>query len=619
MKKVYLSLLLATCVAGAASAQQSAGGFPLSSEIVKVQDQKVAQIAFAKPDYASVMKQNEINETNGTPGPYMIATAVAADVSLSNSGTWTYLDDGSKIWRLSVTIPDAKAVGILYDQFKLPKGVKLFISNENGRQILGAYTADNNDLEYGKFINEPVQGVTANIEMDIPAGVNIAGINFHIDRFNAYYRGVDDLTHAYAIEKNPTPAKPTGIGEGESASCNVDANCPLPPMVEGDYTVAKKSSVQITIPVNGGIGACSGTLINNAANAQNGTCIPYILTASHCDKSNSFSSTTFSQWLFRFKYRYDSCGGNVLPDPSGIHSTMVGADFKARSYLPSLPSPPGSETLKLVGDFLLLQLKSTPPASYDTYLAGWNRNTGISLDPDFDFFIGFHYPHGDVEKLSYSTSIEPNGNFNQNQVPATHWHTVFSVGGTQPGSSGSGLFDVNNRIIGDLSGGVNSGCGSDPEQADFGKDAEYSKISYTWENDFDQSNHPRPAGQESQSRLKDWLDPAGTGAMQINALQPDCTPLTGIFHLNNELGNNIQVYPSPSVDGLIHARLKFDEPMSFQVNVYNAVGRLVKTFSLNSVVNGIYTFNCADLANGMYIMKFAGAKGIAAKKILIAR
>ncbi|HET8573097.1 MAG TPA: T9SS type A sorting domain-containing protein [Edaphocola sp.] len=618
MKKVYLSLFLATCMAGAASAQQSTGGFPMSSEIVKVQDQKVAHIELSRPDYASIMRQNLANETKGIPGPYMVAAMVNADVSLSNSGTWTYLEDGSKIWRLSVMIPDAKAVGILYDQFKLPKGVKLFISNENGRQILGAYTAENNDLEYGKFANEPVQGTTANIEMDIPSGVNAGDIVFHIDRFSAYYRGVDELTRAFAAQKDPTPAKPTGTGLGSSAPCNIDANCPLPAIIEGDYTIPKKASVQIIIQGNGSAGFCSGTLINNTGNVQNGTCIPYVLTASHCDESNSYSSADFSQWLFRFKYRYDSCGGHTLPDAGGTHTTMVGADFKARSFFPSIGTFTPGQALHLVGDFLLLQLKSTPPSSYDTYLAGWNRSNNVLTDPNtYNFFIGFHYPHGDVEKLSYSTSIQGNGNFNQNQVPATHWHTVFAVGGTQPGSSGSGLFDVNGRVIGDLSGGVNSGCGNDTDQADFGTDAEYSKISHNWENDFDQTNHASHAG--SQSRLKDWLDPTGSGAMQVNALRPDCTPLTGILHVNNDLENNIQVYPTPSADGIVHARIKLDAPMNFQVNVYNTVGRLVKTFTVDGAYHGVYTFDCANLANGMYIMKFAGAKGIAAKKIIIAR
>jgi len=615
MKKVYLSLLLATCVAAAASAQQSAGGFPLSSEIVKVQDQKVAQIAMARPDYEAIMKQNAADEQQGVAKPYMVATLLSSDISLANSGTWTYLDDGRKIWRLTVSVPDAKGVGLYYDQFALPKGVQLFISNENGTQTLGAYTAANNDERFGTFANVPVAGSVANLEMDVPADVAIDNIVFHLNQVAAYYRGVDnDLATAH-----PTPAKPTGFVADPSAPCHIDANCPL--SGADDYDMQKNASVKITIRSESGntLGFCSGTLINNTGNSAGGACTPLVLTASHCDGDNSFDDAHFSQWIFWFNYRYDSCGGNNVADASGLHTTMIGADFKARSYLPSMPSPAGSTTLRLVGDFLLLQLQSQPPASLGTYLLGWNRNMDLALNTDYyNFFIGYHYPRGAPEKRSIGYTIQSNGTFNQNQVSATHWYIPFTDGGTQEGSSGSGLFDVDGRIIGDLSGGSSSGCNGDSEYYDFGKEGLYSKISYNWENDFDQANHPRPAGQESQSRLKDWLDPNNTGAYTLDAVKPDCTP-TSIHDMSQEMGNNINIYPSPSSTGIIHARTKFAKPTNLEVVVYNAVGQLVKRFSVSGAYDGDYSFDCSELANGMYVMKFVGNDGMTAKKVLIAR
>lgn len=617
MKKVYLLACLALTAVGGVYAQQSAGGFPLSSKIVKVQDQKVAQLALPAPDYASIIKQNDEQAAKGIPGPYKIAQLVNSDISLSNSGTWSYLDDGSKIWRLSVSVSGAKAIGFYYDHFNLPKGVKLFISNENGRQILGAYTSENNDAEFNNFANEPVQGSVANIEMNIPAGVTVENIVFHINDVAAYFRGVAPLNQIYSGSSTSTPARPTA---GNSAPCNVDANCPLPPFAPSDFHVAKNASVQITIRTSSGtaLGDCSGTLINNTGNVANGTCTPYVLTASHCDDENSFDDVNFSQWLFRFNYRYDSCGGNTIADPSGIHSTMVGATFKARSYYPSIPTPAGNPP-RLVGDFLLLQLKQQPDSGLGTFLNGWNRNTDIASDPNYDFYIGFHYPVGDVEKMSIGYSVQANGTFNQNQVHATHWYIPFAIGGTQPGSSGSGLFDIEGRLVGDLSGGTPSGCNNDPAFANFGKEGLYSKISYNWDNAYDQANHPRPAGQEKQSRLKDWLDPSNTGMMKLNSLHPDCAPLTGIHQMSEELGNNIEIFPTPSTNGILYAKTKFSKPTNLKVEIYNAIGRIVKTFSLNGAYNGNYSFDCSGLANGMYIVKFVGDHAITAKKVLIAR
>src|SRR5690606_7471148 len=100
MKKIYLSALLALGIVGGAFAQESAGGFPMSSKMVKVQNQEVAHIDLPRPDYEAIMKDNNEKESKGVARPYMVATLVTSDISLSNSGSWSYLDDGSKIWRL---------------------------------------------------------------------------------------------------------------------------------------------------------------------------------------------------------------------------------------------------------------------------------------------------------------------------------------------------------------------------------------------------------------------------------------------------------------------------------------------------------------------------------------
>lgn len=598
---------------GATFAQQSLGGFPLSSVLPEVQNEPLTQVALAKPDYDGIMKANLARESAGISGSYRVATMISTDINLANSGTWSYLQDGSKIWRLTVSVPDAKGLGFLYDHFKLPQGVKLYISNENGRQTLGAYSSENNDPESGHFVNEPVQGATANLEMDIPADIQTTDVVFHISSAVVYYRGVDELK-AYAGNPQTTPAKPTGTGEGSSASCNKNANCDLPTYVTGDYTIPKRSSVKVIIytvtPNDTFAGFCSGTLINNTGNSQNGECKSYVLTASHCDETNSFDNAAFNYWQFRFNFRYTDCNGTTLEG----YSTRNGADFKARSNFPSMGTS-SNHSLQLVGDFLLLQLKENPPASYNTYLAGWDRGTDFLNDPDA-FYIGFHYPHGDVEKLSYSFYVYPDGTFNQNTIQGTHWRINFAVGGTQPGSSGSGLFEKNGLLIGDLSGGDNQGCNNDPQQADFGQNGLYSKIRKDWENEYDQTHFPAHAG--AQSRLKDWLDPTNSGAMSVQPMRPDCTPLS-VSGIDPRMKNDIRVYPVPSVSGMIHAQTNFSIPTNLQVKVYNPLGRLVKTFNVKGVFKGEYSFDCSDLSDGVYIMKFVSEKSTTAKKIMIAK
>jgi len=615
MKKIYLGVWLLCAGAGAVHAQLSEGGIPLSMNVIKAQDQQVAQQQYPAPDYNAIIKQNELDQANGVLKPYAVATIVSADISLDNAGTWTYLEDGSKIWRLSVSIPGAKAIDFFYDHFQLPEGVRLFLSNARGNQTLGAYTAHNN-TDLGLFTNEPVQGDVVNIEMDIDPNVPQSSIQFHIDKMGAYYRGVSYLNKYIAMDDHATPARPT---IDESATCHINAECPIAD-APSDFTVPKDATVRVFIYDAAGnqIGFCSGTLINNTGNTADGVCKALLLTASHCDEENNRDDASFAQWKFQFNYQYDSCDGTHL---HGTNPFLTGATFKARSNLPSFAaSSPQDHALHLVGDFLLLQLTSSIPESYGAYLAGWNRDPFIALNPPLDaFYIGFHHPRGDVKKKSWGDYIQADGTFNQNQVASTHWYIPFDFGGTQEGSSGSGLFDKNGYLLGDLSGGTSTGCNNNPAYSDFGKEGLYSKISYDWDNNFDQTAFPAHAG--AQSRLKDWLDPINSGVESLGPTKADCSdmPNIGINELKEMLGKSIKIYPNPSNTGVIHARVNFTNATDLKVSVYNALGVLQKEFTVSKAYSGDYSFDCNSLANGIYMMQFSTGNASVGKKVILAR
>lgn len=607
MKKIYLLGLFAYCSMGIANAQLSEGGIPWS-----IQNQKtdiVNRIEYPAPDFKTIIEKEHADEMNGVSKPYMVSTFVPTDISLQNSGTWTFLGDGSKIWRLQVYIPDAKAIDFMYDQFNLPEGVRLYLSNLNGQQLIGAYTDQNNDPS-GLFTNQAVQGDLVNLEMNIPATVEVSHIKFHINKAGAYYRGVNELTQYFGKSNSATPAKPT---IDESSPCHINATCPVAGEPQ-DYLIPRNATVKITIVSPQGDGFCSGTLINNTDNSENGTCRNLLLTASHCDQGNNRDDASFAQWKFSFNYQYDSCSFALHTTPGT--QTLTGAKFRSRSNLPSFPpNNPQDHSLHLVADFLLLELNSTIPQSYGAYLAGWNRGVGVIEDPaHYNFFIGFHHPMGDIKKKSTGVTVQGNGTFNQNTVPGTHFYIPFQNGGSEPGSSGSGLFDVDGRIIGDLSGGtsISSTCG-----AEYGTAGLYSKISYGWENDFDQTEFPTYAG--AQSRLKDWLDPAGIGIEILDpATATDCTPL-GIKEVKEELGQSINVYPNPSSTGKVYAKVNFKAPVDLKITVLNALGAVQKEFYISKAQTGEYQFDCSSLANGIYFISFDANGTTAGKKIIINR
>ena len=597
MKRVYLAALLAGLTGGMANAQKSEGGFPRSMglENSSVSTQQIAKALFQEPDYAQLLKDDEADAKAGIAKPYRVAATVAADLGINNSGTWAYLEDGSKIWRLKVQVPGAKALSLYYDQFHFPEGVKLYVSNANGRNILGAYTSNNNSA-YNIFSSHEVQGEVSTLEINVPKEVSAKDIIFHISKVYAYYRGVDEVN--YYADDRVDQAKPT---IDESSSCHVNANCP-----QGmDAAFLKSKAATVRMFDNGGL--CSGTLINNTGNASGGTCIPYILTASHCDQANSRDNAHFAGMEFRFNYSYADCAAGAQQS----FQSRVGADFVARSNMPSIPNAGNA----YVADFMLLKMREAPPANSNAYLAGWNRSISIWSNEDYDKYIGFHHPAGDLKKLSFGSSIFATGTFNQSAVANTHWDITFNTGGTSPGSSGSGLFEKDGLLIGDLSGGPGGTCAG----KEFGTSALYSKISYAWENQFDQTAFPQYAG--AQSRLKDWLDPNNTGQLSLQATKSDCSDMpVGINELEAELSNAVMVYPNPALTGKVWIKVNLADMKDVNVTVLDIKGAQVGSYTLGKVMSGTYSLDLSGLTNGVYLLKFTSNDNVSvSKKILLSK
>jgi len=603
MKKIYLAVFLACSMGGAVHAQISEGGLPWSitsknGALVN----EVAKINLPTPNYEAYKAQDLQDALSGAAKPYRVSALVKTDISL-NSGTWSYLDGGRKVWRAVVHVDNALGLDFYYDKFNLPEGVRLYLTNENRKQILGAYTSKNNN-GYNNFTNEPVQGSTAYLELNVDANVPVSAISLHIDKITAYYRGANDLALFAKTDDMPI-ARPTA----GSSPCNINANCP-----QGNgYEKQNKATVRISIITNEGGGVCSGTMLNNTGNVKNGTCKPLILTATHCDSPTHRDDANFSQWRFDTHYQAVDCNGTVANDP--LKHTLVGSAFRARSNNPSMPSPPALPNA-LVADFLLLELTQSIPADYDVYLAGWNRMTNIATNPDYDFYIGFHHPAGDFKKLVTSEGVAANGTFNQSAVGATHWNIVANNGGTEKGSSGSGLFDKNGRLIGDLSGGP-EGVG---ECAPLGFNSQYSKISYAWQNEYDQTAFPAFAGPQSQ--LKGWLDPANGGStIVLDATKSDCSDFSpvGIKEMENLLNNSVSIYPNPATTGFVKVKTNFSKLTDLNITVFSILGAKVGTFALKNVGSNEFVLDMSNYANGPYLLNIAAGDASISKKIVLNR
>ncbi|MFT4061920.1 MAG: T9SS type A sorting domain-containing protein [Edaphocola sp.] len=598
MKKVYLSLLLMTGLSTLSNAQLNLGGIPWSLELASkdaVSDAASAPIVLKALDFDKALKDAELLDAKG--GMYKSAIGTDANITLA-SGHFTYLENGRMIWRTTVQLPGAKAVKPFYKTFRLPVGVSLYVSNANGKQVIGAFNHLSNN-ERNILGHQMVQGDVVVFEMDIDAGVNVSDIQFDVSKLFGVYRG--GMLDVISSEYGSDAAVVETVQLGAADTCHVNAKCPA----ATNWDILGKTVAHIFIYDGGSTaGFCSGNLINNTSN----DCRPLLLTASHCDDANAMVDSLFDHWEFTFGFQYSTCYNVGTPPENKV---LTGANFVARSPYPT--DQVGASYPALIGDFLLLELRdeSNQLAGWDTYLGGWDRRTTI----DDTVWVGFHHPAGDVKKFSKSTQMSASGTFNQSAITNTHWYTTkYTVGGVEGGSSGSALFKgTTGRIIGDLSGGNSSSavCGSSRYSL-------YSKLSFNWEYMYGDTT--------AATQLKSHLDPAGTDVEYLDMAQigtSTCTT-TG-FTLGstaisdaNAVESCLYLYPNPS-NGMVRVKYNSNFNTVLIFNVYNTLGAVVKTFKI-SATSKEYLLDMTDLVSGVYMVSVKDSNNNTVnKKIVISR
>ena len=465
-------------------AQISQGGKPNSLNLQL--DKNVPTFTLPPLDMEKVNAEDQANKDNSK----IIRTGIVRPVNLTlqNSGVWTTLDNGDRIWRLVIDAQGATYTTLLYENFELPQGAKLYLYQPDYSQIIGSFTKDNNH-ESGQFTTELIYGSKSVIEYYEPVSVKGNG-NFTIS----------GVIHLY----KRTPWE-TAIVQGfdDSETCEININCS-----EGNNWQDEKKGVARILVVNGtSQGWCSGTLVNNTAL----DCKPYFLTAFHCGETAT--TANFNNWTFYFNYEASGCTSpnsenTILNSPN--YFTVNGASVKASS------NNGGSSS----SDLLLLEFNSNIPQNYDVYYNGWNRVNSASTSG-----VGIHHPAGDIKKIStYTQTLQTTG-WNGSGL-SSHWQvywasTTNGQGVTEGGSSGSPLFNNQGLVIGTLTGG-GSYCAT-PNRSD-----SYGKMSYHWNTN----------GTANNRRIDVWLDPIGNGtATTLNGTYAPCSPSVardaGITLINN--------------------------------------------------------------------------------------
>ena len=254
----------------------------------------------------------------------------------------------------------------------------------------------------------------------------------------------------------------------KAGACNIDVVCPqgLP------WTNQIRSVGVYTV---GGIWTCTGTLLANANAAT-----PYrnfFLTANHCELNTGNAPSVVVYWNFQSPTCGALGGGSLAQNQSGAIFRAARADV----------------------DVALIELEETPEPSFGVYYSGWDRSGGAVSSA-----VGIHHPNTDEKAISFSNGALSTGNscIGSGGI-SSHWLVTWAQGTTEPGSSGSAIFDASTkRVVGFLSGGEAS-CSF------LGGTDCYGKMSVAW-----------TGGTSAAQRLKEWLDASNTGVTFVNGVDP---------------------------------------------------------------------------------------------------
>jgi len=461
MKSILYSLLLPiifSFITSPTYSQLSKDGVP-PGFIDKSSDHLLKHFRVDPPDIEKLLKEDEKAGKHGVAE--RVGVLLPVSITPSEYGEWKSIGNRKMQWRIRISAEGAHHLALYFSYFELPAGAELFAYNAGRTQLIGAFTSVNNHVSR-LFATELLAGESIILELITPH--HLAGNKqFTISEILYAYR-----EHGYGLKEF-----------GSSGQCNVNVNCS-----EGDdWQDEKRGVVKINSRVGASVYRCSGSLINNTRYDF----LPYILTADHCARSGSTYSTEqdFNQWVFYFNYEADNCE-NPLEEPSA--QSLVGAALKANV---------GGGLAYMGSDFCLVLLNDSIPPEVIPYFNGWSRANIASPSG-----VGIHHPSGDIKKISTYTTSLVSTNWDAS-TPNMYWQVRWSEtpsghGVTEPGSSGSPLFNNEGYIVGQLTGGFAS-C------TNLTAPDKYGKFSVSWES----------IGLTPDRQLRPWLDPDNIGVLNL--------------------------------------------------------------------------------------------------------
>ncbi|MBC7988533.1 MAG: proprotein convertase P-domain-containing protein [Luteimonas sp.] len=399
------------------------------------------------------------------------AQALGVNLSPANAGAWEPLDAKNMVWRLRIESRDALSLNFGFTQYRMPAGGRMLIypaglTPSADPKLIRTFTAADNDA-HGQLWTPIIAGDQAVIEVVVPRD-KVGELKLQLAKVNHDYVGFGRIARKTSL---------TGMDKGVSGACNIDVVCP-----EGDdWRDQIRSSATYT---RNGTFTCSGSLVNNTANDRK----MYFLTANHCGITTPAAAASV---VVYWNYQNSTCRvpGSAASGQDGdgtLDQFNTGALFRSANA---------------ASDFTLLELDDPANPGFNLYWSGWDRR-----DTTFPGATGIHHPQTAEKRISHS--IVPtviSGYFNTTGTDHHYVQWQPTGGITEPGSSGSPLYSPDNRVIGQLHGGLSSCAATGTDRTDY-----YGRVSTSW-----------AGGGSDSTRLSNWLDTGATGAEFIDGLDND--------------------------------------------------------------------------------------------------
>ena len=325
----------------------------------------------------------------------------------ANVTQWEAVRGGGRLTHFRITSAGAKGIRAkLVMSPALTKGELRVVSNGADEAAVVPLHASLN----GEIWTPYTESETQIVEVYTTEAVD--GVKIKVEKVGHF------VESPWTLKSPGEPAQPTATGIGGAGACTVNVTCAIAddPLNGGAISERRKSVALMTFASGGQIFLCTGTLINSAVQ-QN-----FFLTANHCISTQDEASSIETRWF----YESSTCSANVV----GVSQSVSG----------------GAQMLftNQFVDSTLLRLNGSPPAG--AIFAGWDSNPLAVNSP----IVSLSHPAGDLMKAAIGVISVPGnttGLIRLQGYEQPMYGALFSRGIIEGGSSGSGLFTLNNGSL----------------------------------------------------------------------------------------------------------------------------------------------------------------------------